>query len=208
MSAPHPGPRVTRRRAETRARLLLAALDVFVDRGVGATSVEQVCEAAGYTRGAFYSNFSSLDELLLTLYEQRSAAVLAALEEALARLTGPAAVGTLTDVVDDLLTAHLADRRWLVMQTEIALHALRTPAAAGEVAARRARLRERVGALIAQAAQRAGRRLTTSPDELASAALALVEGARLQAWLEPGDGPVRTDRLLLTALLEQYTVSA
>jgi AcrR family transcriptional regulator len=46
--------RVTRRRAETRARLLDAAFGVFATRGFGRASIEEVCEAAGYTRGAFY----------------------------------------------------------------------------------------------------------------------------------------------------------
>ena len=56
-------PRVTKRRAETRQRLLDAALLVFAEDGFGRVSVEDVCERAGYTRGAFYSNFSSLDEV-------------------------------------------------------------------------------------------------------------------------------------------------
>jgi len=194
---------VTRRRAETRARLLDAAAEVFADRGFGAASVEQVCEAAGYTRGAFYSNFSTLDELLLALFDRRQAELVAGLAVALDGLTEPAPVADLTDVVDDLLTAHLADRRWQVLQTELALQALRTPAIAAQVAEQRADLRRRVGELIARAAERAGRRLTVPADELARGVLALVEGSRLQAYLDPGAS--RTDRLLLTAVLERYT---
>ncbi|GAA4551687.1 TetR/AcrR family transcriptional regulator [Pseudonocardia xishanensis] len=193
----------TRRRAETRTRLLDAAAAVFAERGFGATSVEQVCEAAGYTRGAFYSNFSTLDELLLALFARRHTEVVAGLTAALDRLTGPTPVGDLADVVDDLVAAHLADRRWQVLQTELALHALRTPAIAPAVATQRAELRGRVGELIEHAATRAGRRITVPADELARAVLALVEGSRLQAYLDPE--PVRTDRLLLTALLEQVT---
>lgn len=192
----------TRRRAETRARLLEAAAEVFVGRGVGATSVEQVCEAAGFTRGAFYSNFSSLDELLLALVTQRHGAVVAGLTAALADV-GPAPVEDLTDAVDGLLRAHLADRRWHVLQTELALHALRHPAVAEQVATQRSDLRRRVGELIAHTADRAGRTLTVEPEELARAVLALVEGARFQTYLDPG--ATRTDRLLLTAVLEQYT---
>src|ERR1700712_264403 len=71
-----PGP--SRRRAETRDRLIAAAADVFAERGFGRATVEEGCERAGFSRGAFYSNFDSLDELFFALYSQRGAAVVAA----------------------------------------------------------------------------------------------------------------------------------
>ena len=43
-----------RRRSATRARLLEGALDVFAERGFNGASVEDICERAGFTRGAFY----------------------------------------------------------------------------------------------------------------------------------------------------------
>jgi len=61
--------RVTKRRAETRQRLLGAAFDVFAADGFGRSTVEQICERAGYTRGAFYSNFDTLDDLFLAMWE-------------------------------------------------------------------------------------------------------------------------------------------
>jgi AcrR family transcriptional regulator len=65
--------RVTKRRAETRARLITAAFHVFSDKGYGHVTIEDVCEAAGYTRGAFYSQFESLEELFFLLYDQWAA---------------------------------------------------------------------------------------------------------------------------------------
>lgn len=50
---------------ETRRALLDAALALFIERGVEATSIEHVTAHAGYTRGAFYSNFTSKEELFL-----------------------------------------------------------------------------------------------------------------------------------------------
>ncbi|MFT4215017.1 MAG: helix-turn-helix domain-containing protein [Microbacterium sp.] len=55
------------RRAQTRARLLDAAHEVFGEVGMDAASVELICERAGFTRGAFYSNFESKEELFLAL---------------------------------------------------------------------------------------------------------------------------------------------
>ena len=46
-----------RSRTQTRRRLIEAAPRVFVERGIGGASVAQICSAAGFTRGAFYSNF-------------------------------------------------------------------------------------------------------------------------------------------------------
>ena len=49
----------------TVAALLDAAIELFIERGVDATSIEEVTARAGYSRGAFYSNFASKDELFL-----------------------------------------------------------------------------------------------------------------------------------------------
>ena len=52
---------------QTRLRLLDAAQTIFMKKGFVAASVEDIAEAAGYTRGAFYSNFRSKPELLMEL---------------------------------------------------------------------------------------------------------------------------------------------
>ncbi len=57
----------TRRREATRQKLLDAAAQVFAEVGLDAASVEAICERAGFTRGAFYSNFETKDELFLEL---------------------------------------------------------------------------------------------------------------------------------------------
>jgi AcrR family transcriptional regulator len=53
--------------AQTRERLLDAALKLFTKVGIDAASLEEVAETAGYSRGAFYSNFASKDELICEL---------------------------------------------------------------------------------------------------------------------------------------------
>ena len=66
-------PRLTRKekRAETRARLLDAAEQVFLRRGLQGSSVEEIAAEAGFTRGAFYSNFKSKEELFVELLQDR-----------------------------------------------------------------------------------------------------------------------------------------
>ncbi|CAH2894913.1 MAG: Transcriptional regulator, AcrR family [uncultured Paraburkholderia sp.] len=61
--------RLTREQSkdQTRQRLLDAAQAIFMKKGFVAASVEDIAAAAGYTRGAFYSNFRSKSELFLDL---------------------------------------------------------------------------------------------------------------------------------------------
>jgi AcrR family transcriptional regulator len=54
-------------RDQTTQRLLDAAQKLIAKKGLNAASVEDIAEAAGYTRGAFYSNFSSKGDLFIEL---------------------------------------------------------------------------------------------------------------------------------------------
>ena len=62
-------PRMTRQqsREQTRTKLIAAARAAFARNGYGATTVEQIAEGAGFSKGAFYSNFNSKDELALAI---------------------------------------------------------------------------------------------------------------------------------------------
>jgi AcrR family transcriptional regulator len=77
MSTPPAPPSAPRRltrkekQAETRARLLDAGERVFLRRGLQGSSVEEIAAEAGFTRGAFYSNFESKDELFVELLQDR-----------------------------------------------------------------------------------------------------------------------------------------
>lgn len=68
-----PPKRLTRseKQAETRRRLLDAGELVFLRRGLQGSSVEEIAAEAGYTRGAFYSNFKGKDELFVELLHTR-----------------------------------------------------------------------------------------------------------------------------------------
>ena len=56
-------------RDDTRDKLFEAAARVFEDQGIGGASIEAIAAAAGFTRGAFYSNFKSKDELIIAMIE-------------------------------------------------------------------------------------------------------------------------------------------
>ena len=56
-------------RDDTRDKLFEAAARVFEQDGIGGASIEAIAAAAGFTRGAFYSNFKSKDELIIAMLE-------------------------------------------------------------------------------------------------------------------------------------------
>jgi len=57
------------RSEETRAHILQAALDLFSKNGYDATSVAQICQAAGVSKGAFYHHFTSKHAVFQALLE-------------------------------------------------------------------------------------------------------------------------------------------
>ena len=59
------------RQAQTRDELVAAADRLFTRNGFHATSVDAVADAAGYTKGAVYSNFDSKEDLFFAVYERR-----------------------------------------------------------------------------------------------------------------------------------------
>src|SRR6202167_4228638 len=58
------------RTAATRRKLLLAAEQTFARDGYEAARLEDIAARAGYTRGAFYANFDSKEDIFFALLEQ------------------------------------------------------------------------------------------------------------------------------------------
>jgi AcrR family transcriptional regulator len=80
------GETLTRREKQQRTRkaLLEAAAKLFCQRGLEGASVDEVAQAAGYTKGAFYANFKSKEELFLVMLDEHFAQELERLDRALA----------------------------------------------------------------------------------------------------------------------------
>ena len=131
-------PRVTKRRAETRAKLIEAAFRVFADKGFGLVRINDVCSAAGYTRGAFYSQFDSLEELFFTLYDERAQVISNQVAQAILTDTDEADIEAAIARVSATL---LLDRDWLLIKTDFFLHAARHPDVAQRLSSHRANLR-------------------------------------------------------------------
>lgn len=57
--------------AQTRRRLLDVAAEVLFESGYTATSLDRIADAAGFSKGAVYSNFSGKEELVLEVLDER-----------------------------------------------------------------------------------------------------------------------------------------
>jgi len=181
---------LSRKRRQTQARVLAAALEVFAERGVGAASVEEICDRAGFTRGAFYSNFSSKDDLLLALYDRQSAHLMSVLEEVVGRNVEQAQAPearppSVEQVAVAVLRAVPQDRRWFLVNSEFILYAVRNPAVAAALVSERARVRREVAGVLSVSFARLGLDSEVDVEQVARWLFALHEGGLNQSYLEP-----------------------
>jgi AcrR family transcriptional regulator len=166
--------------AQTRDRLLDAARNLVVRRGFAGASVRDIAEAAGYSQGAFYSNFASKEAVLLDLMRQHK-------DEEVARLSlmldsVEADPSRLIDGFEQWAEALETDTEWTLLSAELQLHAHRNPQFAREYGAMMAIQRERFGALIGRTVALTGKPVPPA-DELSilsTGMIALVTGLALQ----------------------------
>jgi AcrR family transcriptional regulator len=110
--------------AQTRERLIDAASREVVRGGVMAASLRGICEAAGYSQGAFYSNFNSKDDLLLELMERHMRAETQALRALIAASATSNLDATLRRISERL--AELSQTpEWSLLAVELQLYAQR-----------------------------------------------------------------------------------
>lgn len=194
-----------RRRSNTRARLLEGALEVFAERGFHGASVEDICERAGFTRGAFYSNFGSKDELVLALFQATTDRLLEQIEALLPELANQP--GSLLDAVLGLLDEAAPDQRqWHLISTEFTLHALRDPDAAKALNQQRAMFRDSLTKLVEQICATSGLVLSVPAERFVRMVIALHEGARSQTLLEPRKVPAgELEHTFLPMVLDAVT---
>jgi AcrR family transcriptional regulator len=190
----------TARRARTRARILDAAEEVLAERGFGGASVEDICDRAGFTRGAFYSNFASKDNLVLALVEAQARAVLDRIEAVAKR--DDLSVAEVFDGVFAVFTADPArTRRWHLIRGELALYALRDPVLGRSVANQEGEIRRRIGRVVERVAGARGLQLTIPVDDYVRTAMAIHNASVAQHLLEPRKHrPDALERSVLPAL--------
>lgn len=189
----------TKRRPETLARLLDAACEAFAELGFHAATIPEICRRAGYTHGAFYSNFTTKDELFFALFDRHAATTL----DRIAVLTGEHLtidefVGLVSRIDDD-------ERAWYLVTTEFTLYAIRNPDAARRLAEHDAKLRAELVRILETTLAETGRTTTVDLDRLARLLIAIREGALAQTYVEPAELPPGSlERAFLPTILKAF----
>jgi AcrR family transcriptional regulator len=182
--------RLTRaeRQAQTRQALLDAGAQVFVDRGFVGSSVEAIAESAGFTRGAFYSNFASKEELFAELLQQRVYTLYR-------DIAGRSAAGDnppLRETGERLAEIQAApEGRWLFrLWLELLAHAGRDEGFRKIAAGFWDQTRAGAAYGIQRVYDEAGQQPPLPPDQLATATIALDIGLALQHFVDPDAVPL------------------
>jgi len=105
--------------AETRAQLLKTARQLFFDDGYHPTSLEKVADAAGYSKGAVYSNFRNKDELCTAVLDEVRAERLAEIMQIMSQPDTPARIDALRSWAERVI----GDPGWTTLEVEFAAHA-------------------------------------------------------------------------------------
>ena len=177
--------------AETRRRLLEGAAEVFRVRGFQAASVEAITRQAGYSRGAFYSNFASKEQMFVELLQDRVYAGYQRLMETSADLGGTPLERLRNNAERTADRQRHDEDRWLFeLWLELSAHAVRHPefarAAAGFWSGNRAMLAGMTEAAVAEA----GMELPMKATDLATAQIALDIGLAVQHLVDPEAVPL------------------
>jgi AcrR family transcriptional regulator len=174
-------------RNDTRDKLFEAAARVFEDQGIGGASIEAIALAAGFTRGAFYSNFASKDELIIAMIENHVEQSIQRMHELLARHK------TLADFIDALKTMDRSQQdplgRSPLLHIEMILFVSRAEKRRPELAKRLRARRKLIADIVATTAKNSGRNGILNPAWAGAVVLAMEDGFRLHRLIDPDTTP-------------------
>ena len=191
-TAERPRPkRLTRaeKQAETRRLLLEAAEDVFRRRGFSASTIEEISERAGFTRGAFYSNFESREQLFIELLHRRVYDEFRQLLERTPQDQSPRE--RMASTARELARRYEQGERWLFeLWLECLAYAARHPEFAALPATFWRGNRELTARMIESTHAEIGRELPIEAKHLATALTALDIGLAVQNLVDPDEVPL------------------
>jgi AcrR family transcriptional regulator len=198
------------RREATRQRVLDAAREVFADQGVMGATVEAICERAGFTRGAFYSNFADKDDVIDALVEREQNRLLEHLEAIFGDVgrqiaTAPDLHEVLAGIIDRVMRAVPMDRELSLVQAELETFAIRRPELAGRFLAINRRFRARISGFIADAMTANGRELLVDPLMLTDALIGISQRSGRRAMLDGHEDPNELARVIMPGLLLTFS---
>jgi AcrR family transcriptional regulator len=173
-------------RALTRRRLMEAGQEVFAERGFHGASIEDIADRAGFSSGAFYSNFESKEELFLALFDERTAELVGAVTLLAEQNTSPA---DFFQALRQRSAGQPARPGWFLLSMEFVMFCLRNPGARRKLAARERVLRDAFGRIAVSQIEAAGLAPPASSEQLGLLFLALEQGIDLEEKIDPESVP-------------------
>lgn len=194
-------PRLSREesQARTRERLIETATRLFVGQGYGGTSIRDIAEQAGYSQGAFYSNFESKESLLLEMLRRHmagEAAHLATLSE-----RAGASLETVLDNLEAWASTLDQDVNWSMLSIELQMQAQRSTTFATAYRAVWQQHRDALAVWLGQLFAAHGLQPPVGIEALAASFMALAHGLALQRASTGMDVSGRMMVVLLRGLL-------
>jgi AcrR family transcriptional regulator len=194
-------PRLTRleQQALTRTRLMRAASKVFSRKGMQGASIDEVAAEAGYTKGAFYANFRSKEELFLAMLDERFGERLGEVERAFASDESPPeqARHAAAQFAGSIRADPDHDRLFL----EFASYALQNPGFREELVAHFGTLRTRMGEIYERRMESYGIDPPVPVERIVRMVIAMADGWALWSLLEPESA----DDELFESMMEIFT---
>ena len=187
-------------RDQTRQRLLDAAQSIFLTKGFVAASVEDIAELAGYTRGAFYSNFASKSELFLQLLKRDHENVMGDMR---AIFEAGETRQQMEDSVLHYYSNHFRDNECFLLWMEAKLQAARDPEFRIGFIACMGELRDATTEYIRQFSERVGTPLPLPARELAIGLLALSDGMQFSFAFDPQNVSAETTESVLAGFFRR-----
>jgi AcrR family transcriptional regulator len=187
-------------REQTTQRLLDAAPKLIAKKGLEAASVENIAAAAGYTRGAFYSNFNSKDDLFIELLRRDHEKATAELN-ALRRDTS-LPVDHVQSRARDIYGQIYRDNESFMIWTEARMLAVRDARFRAKLNALMTEKRAQIADFIRYFYERVGVAPSVPPEQLAMGFMSLAEGVKLYMMSSPAEmtGPIAES--LLTVFVD------
>ena len=186
-------------REQTQQRLLAAAQSVIAKKGLAATSVEDIAAAAGYTRGAFYSNFRGKGDLFIELLRRDHRQAHEAMSEILVADLQPEQLEQrVRQMYGQLYRSNEGFMNW----TEARMLAARDAKFRSKLNALMLEKRDFIAAFIVHFYQRVDVPPPTAPAELAMGLMSLVEGVKLFRLSSPQDMTAPAAESILTLFID------
>jgi AcrR family transcriptional regulator len=186
-------------RDQTRQRLLDAALKLIAKKGLAGTSVEDIAGAAGYTRGAFYSNFGGKSDLFIELLRRDHQQATGELKTL---LNNELPVEQIQSRTREMYGQLYRDNECFMNWTEARMMAVRDTKFRAKLAALMAEKRGQIAELIAYFYQRVGVAPPTSPDVMAMGFMSLAEGVKLLMLSSPHEMTTDKAETILTLFVD------